>query len=256
MTQDNIPNTENERKAWLLKPENRDPIARRGAGSVYYSGSLSDVKNLRLVVSTRSQQTGGGLAHFGGLGEVEDIIKDDVLATGIQNARREGQEEMEELLGYQPELDADKFVFLYAAKDDGFFIKNGKGFPVDARLHACEMDTALYEDMFPNGETIRHRDPNHKGFQETNKAESFLFLDILKRQDDYHYPHEYFALWVMADKVLNIDITTLIKDSGVDFAKLADKMHTDIATLESYLGPKYSGKLSPSTKKKASPKFG
>ncbi len=246
---EDIPATPEGRLEWLKNPQNRDPIRRRGAGSVYYRGDLSDINSIEIVVSTRSNAVGAGLAHFGGLGEDEDLA-DSLLQTGIRNALREGQEEMEELLGTKPDLNAADFVFLYAARDDKFFINNGRGFAVDARLHACPLPPAVWEAMFPNGARISTRHPNHAGFEETEKAEALSLREALKRQDDYHYPHEYFALWVMAAKMMQADIAALATEisremspNRVDFTRLAKAMFISVQELESYLGPEYKNAL-------------
>lgn len=246
----NIPENRDARIDWLKKPENRDPLARRGAGSIYWRGDLSDPDSVEIIVSTRSGNVGAGLAHFGGLGEDEDIIPGDALRTGIRNALREGQEEMEELLGYQPDLKEDRYSFLYAAKDDKFLINNGKGFAVDARLHAYETEPELWEALFPDNAKISHRDESHNGYQETDKAEVLTFKQALTRQEDYHYPHEYFALWVMAAKEMKADLDVLAEEARatmnggrVDFTKLAEDMFTSVAELESYLGDNYQGVL-------------
>ncbi len=247
---DKIPSDRNTRIEWLKKPENRDPLVRRGAGSIYWRGDLSDPDSVEIIVSTRSGNVGAGLAHFGGLGEDEDIVPDDKLKTGIRNALREGREEMEELLGYQPDLKEDRCKFLYAAKDDKFLINNGKGFAVDARLHAYETEPELWESLFPDGVTISHRDENHNGYQETDKAEVLRFKEALTRQKDYHYPHEYFALWVFAAKEMKADIGALaaevsdkMQGGRVDFTKLAEDMFTSVKDLESHLGKGYEGVL-------------
>lgn len=246
---DNIPATPEERIEWLKKSENRDPLRRLGAGSIYYRGDLSDISTIEIVVSTRSNAVGAGLAHFGGLGEEEDLA-DTLLQTGIRNALREGQEEMEELLGYKPDLKAEDFTFLYAARDDKFFINNGRGFAVDARLHACPMPPAVWEAMFPNGARISTRHPDHAGFEETEKAEVLPLREALKRQDDYHYPHEYFALWVMTAKMMHADIAALATEisremspNRVDFTRLAKAMFVSVRELESHLGPEYKNAL-------------
>lgn len=250
MTDNNVPNTAAERVTWLKDPENRNPIRRQGAGSIYYRGDVSNVDSIEVIVSTRANAVGPGIAHFGGLSEEDDFKNDGDLKAGIRNALREGQEEMEELLGYEPDLKEDKYVFLYAAHDDKFFIENGHGFAVDARLHAYEAETELWDALFPNGATETLRDENHTGEQETEKAEVFKFKDILRRQDDYHYAHEYFALWVMAAKVMKADIAELIEDvnagmddGAVDFKKLADRMYLTVEELEDYLGDDYEGVL-------------
>lgn len=245
-----IPENRDARIEWLKKPENRDPLARRGAGSIYWRGDVSDADSVEIIVSTRSGNVGAGLAHFGGLGEDEDVVPGDALKTGIRNALREGQEEMEELLGYQPDLKEERYTFLYAAKDDKFLINNGKGFAVDARLHAYETEPELWEALFPDNARISHRDENHNGFQETDQAEVLTFKEALTRQEDYHYPHEYFALWVMAAKEMNADLDALAEEASatmgggrVDFTKLADEMFTTVAALETYLGDGYQGVL-------------
>lgn len=246
----NIPESREERIAWLKKPENRDPLARGGAGSIYWRGDLSDPGSVEIIVSTRSGNVGAGLAHFGGLGEDEDIVPGDAVRTGIRNALREGREEMEELLGYQPDLKEDRCIFLYAAKDDKFLINKGKGFAVDARLHAYETEPELWEALFPKGAKISHRDENHNGYQETDKAEVLTFKEALTRQADYHYPHEYFALWVMAAKEMKADLDALaeeasatMKGNRVDFTRLAEEMFINVAELETHLGDGYQGVL-------------
>ena len=245
-----IPENRDERIEWLKKPENRAPLARRGAGSIYWRGDLSDPDNIEIIVSTRSGNVGAGLAHFGGLGEDEDFVPGDDLKTGIRNALREGQEEMEELLGYQPDLKEDRYAFLYAAKDDKFLINNGKGFAVDARLHAYETEPELWEALFPAGAKISHRDESHNGYQETDKAEVLTFKEALTRQADYHYPHEYFALWVMAAKEMKADLDALAEEASakmrgarVDFTRLAEDMFISVAELETHLGDRFQGVL-------------
>lgn len=245
-----IPATPEERKKWLLNPENRDPLARGGAGSIYYIGDKTDPKKLKIVVSTRAARVGQGLAHFGGLSEECDTVKGDPVQTGKNNACREGREEMAELLGSEPDLDVARFYRLYMAHDDGFFIRNGKGFAVNASLHAYEMDEKLYNALFPNGTTRRDRHPDHVGAEETSHAEVISFFDALKRQDDYFYAHEYFALWVMAAQILDCDVVDLadkvnadMDSKRVDFNKVAARMHTDLKTLEKYLGPDCAGQL-------------
>lgn len=249
---DNIPTTPEARKKWLLKPENRDPIARGGAGSIYYKGDVKSPKNLKIVVSTRAARVGQGLAHFGGLSEDCDTVKDNKIQTGKNNACREGREEMAELLGYEPELDVNRYHHLYTAHDDGFFIRNGKGFAVNASLHSYEMDDKLYNALFPNGALRRDRDPDHDGAEETSHAEVISFFDALKRQNDYFYAHEYFALWVMAAHIMQCDVVKLAEEvnadmkgkaARVDFNDVAARMHTDLKTLEQYLGKSYAGKL-------------
>jgi hypothetical protein len=246
----NIPAKRDERIEWLKNPENRDPLSRRGAGSIYWRGDVADPDSVEIIVSTRSGNVGAGLAHFGGLGEDEDIIPGDDLKTGIRNALREGQEEMEELLGYQPDLKEERYTFLYAAKDDKFLINNGKGFAVDARLHAYETEPELWEALFPDNAKISHRDENHNGYQETDQAEVLTFKEALTRQEDYHYPHEYFALWVMAAKEMKADLDALAEEANakmgnarVDFTKLADEMFVSLAELETHLGEGYQGVL-------------
>ncbi|GEM_PF-7100378 len=254
----NIPTTPEERKAWLLKPENRDPLARDGAGSIYYKGDLSDPKKIKIIVSTRSERIGGKLAHFGGLSEECDTVKNDSVQTGKNNACREGREEMAELLGCEPNLDVSKYQLLYVARDDDFFIRNGKGFAVNASLHTYKMNDELYESLFPNGATRRDRDENHEGVEETSHAEVVSFFDALKMQDKYRYAHEYFALWAMAAQVMQCDVIALAeqvnaetKGHRVDFNSVAARMHTDLPTLEKYLGPEHSGKLTAYEKKYA-----
>ena len=246
----NIPETIPARKAWLNTPENRDPIARNGAGAIYYTGDKQSLSDLFIIASYRSAKCGGGLAHFGGLGEDCDLIKDNVLKTGINNAKREGQEEMAEILGFEPDLANEKYQFLYAARDDAFIINNGRGFPVNARLHSYEMDQDLVEALLPHGRVTRDRDPQQEGPVETDKIEKISFRDALTRQDDYHYAHEYFSLWVMAAQELKQDVIQVARDLNadtksiaVDFQKVADKMHCDINTLETALGTEYQGKL-------------
>lgn len=251
MTQENkIPENISERKTWLNKPENRDPIVRNGAGSIYYAGDKKSLSDIFIIVSYRSAKCGGGLAHFGGLGEDCDLVEGDKIATGINNARREGQEEMEEILGYEPALDTNKYQFLFAARDDGFIINNGRGFPVNARLHSYEMEPELVEALLPNGALTRDRDPEQGGPIETDKIEKVSFTDALTRQDEYHYAHEYFSLWVMAAKELKQDVIKIANDLNkqsksiaVDFQKVADKMHCDLDTLEQALGQEYKGKI-------------
>ena len=78
--------------------------------------------------------------------------------------------------------------------------------------------------------------------------------------------HEYFALFVMAAKMMNEDVMKLvdevnteiqkqpeggfiakpnkgIKTDRIDFNWIAQKMHTDLETLETHLGPEYKGKI-------------
>ncbi len=246
----NIPDTPKERIEWLKDAENRDAIKRMGAGAIYYRGDLSDINSICVIVSTRSGNVGGGLAHFGGLSEEEDKVLNDELATGINNACREGREEMEELLGYQPDLEKDNYAFLYAAHDDGFFIRNGKGFAIDARIHSYKIDDCLWEEFFPENAKISDRHENHEGFEETEKAEPLTFKDAMTRQQDYHYPHEYFSLWVMAAKMIDVDVMELLKDLNssmsperIDFTKLALDMNIEISELENHLGQGYKGKL-------------
>lgn len=250
MTDQQIPKTVAERVTWLKDPENREPLRRQGAGSIYYRGDLTDIDSVEVIVSTRSNSVGPGIAHFGGLGEDEDHVEGDILLTGIRNALREGQEEMEELLGYAPDLKEEGYVFLYSANDDKFFINNGHGFAVDARLHAYPAEDDLWTALFPDGATVSLRDENHQGEEETEKAEVHRFKDILKHQDDYHYPHEYFALWVMAAKMMDVDIAELATEvsadmdgARVDFTKLAKDMFVSVADLERYMGAKYDGVL-------------
>ena len=247
----NIPETAEARKKWLLDPQNRNPLVRGGAGSVYYTGDLSKPETVKLVISKRAAAVGEGLAHFGGLSEKEDTVPGDSVRTGQNNACREGREEMAELLGYEPDLDVAKFQLLYVAHDDAFFINNGHGFAVNASLHAYPMDQKTFNALFPNGATKRERCENHDGPVETAYAEVMDFMDVLTLQDSYHYAHEYFALWVMASKMMNQDVLKLLDrvndkmPSGkrVDFNKVAAKMHTDLATLETYLGLKGKGQL-------------
>ena len=246
-----VPKTPEERKKWLLNKKNRDPLVRGGAGSVYYLGDTSDPKTLKLIVSTRAARVGRGLAHFGGLSEECDTVKDDPLKTGINNALREGREEMSELLGYEPDLKVDNYTFLYTAHDDGFFIRKGEGFAINARLHAYEIEQEIFDAMFPNGATRAEPHKDYNGPEETSHAEVTTFFDALQRQDEYFYAHEYFSLWVMAAKLMNQDVLKLVAavnnalpgDARVDFNKVAEKMHTDLSTLEGYLGAGYKGRL-------------
>jgi len=242
----NIPSTASKRIEWLKQPDNRNPICRGGAGAIYYQGDLSNVDTLRVIVSHRSKNVGQGLAHFGGLQEVEDIVQGAPVQTGINNACREAKEEMAELLGFEPDLNLENYTYLYAAKDDGFFIQNGKGFPVNARLHAYEMDNIVWTQLFPNNTTERGRDSTHEGYEETDKAEVLLFKEALKREADYFYPHEYFSLWVMAAKVMKCDLEKLITQVNgemhpqkLNFERLAERMYTDLEALDKYLGGGY-----------------
>ena len=249
MTQ--VPNTPEDRKKWLLDQKNREPLIRGGAGSIYFTGDMSKPKDLKIIVSTRAARVGQGLAHFGGLSEECDTVPGDALKTGINNACREGREEMSELLGYEPALKPENYHFLYTARDDGFFIRNGHGFAINARLHAYEIEREIFDALFPDGATRTDPHKDYKGPEETSHAEVMPFFEALKRQDDYFYAHEYFALWVMAAKMMNQDVMKLVDQVNadmpqgrrVDFNAVAAKMHTGLAELEEFLGTEYQGKL-------------
>ncbi len=245
-----IPNSKKERIKWLKKPSNRNKFVRQGAGAIYWYGNLDNIDSIKIIVSTRSTNVGGGLAHFGGLGEDEDIVAGDKIASGIKNAIREGEEEIEELLGYKPKLKQENCKFLFSANDDRFFIENGKGFAVDARIHTYRVDDELLEVIFPNGENISKRYKNHAGFEETEQAELLPFKEALKQQANYHYPHEYFSLWVFAAKEMGEDIIQLVQEinknmiaTRINFQKIADDMFITVADLENYLGKEYKDKL-------------
>lgn len=262
----NIPDTEQGREKWLEDTKNRDSVKRIGSGSIYYKGALQDVKTTEMIVTMRHENVGQGLAHFGGLSEPEDQVPGDDLATGINSAAREGTEEMEELLNKAPNLDKAKYKFLYTSSDDNFLIKNGYGFAIDSRLHAYPVEDDLWEDVFPNGATRKDRHPDYVGEEETAYAEVTTIFNAMARQNEYFYMHEYFALFVMAAKMMNEDVMTLvdevnaeikkqpkdgfvakpnqgIKTDRIDFNWIAKKMHTDLETLENHLGPKYKGKI-------------
>ncbi len=254
-----------EREDWLKQPGNRDSVKRIGSGSIYTKGPVSDVRNTKIIVSMRAEEVGRGLAHFGGLSEDEDKVPGDDLATGINSACREGMEEMEELLSYEPPLKTEKYEFLYTASDDNFFVNNGFGFAVDSRLHTYPM--AEWTTIFPEGITRRDRHENAQGPRETEFAEVTTVFNALTRQKEYFYMHEYFALLVLAAKSMNEDVMDLVKAVNVeikanqndgefvakpnknivrdrvDFNFMAKRMNTDLETLENHLGPEYKGKI-------------
>jgi len=239
----NIPNTPEDRKEWLKNLANRNTVLNGGAGAVYFYGDKTDPKKLEVMVTHRHKDVGEGLANFGGLREDEDIVKGKPLQTALNNVEREGEEELEEILGFKPDLKQDQFTYLYTTHDDVFFTNHGKGFAIDAYLFCYAMDDKLYTNLFPNGEKESLRVDNANQEEETVKTERMPLYDALKLGDKYKYPHEYFSLWVMTAKVLKLDVVKLAKELGTDFTHIAKQMDVSVSKLEEFLGNTYKGKL-------------